>query len=176
MSSKIVVISGRPGVGKTTVFNRVLDMVRSHGLSVGGIVCPEVRERSVRIGFKVVDLMNYREGWLARVSKDCPPKLRVGKYCVNVDDVISVGVNALKASVNADLVGIDEIGPMELRVIQLRAEMINVLKRAKRVLAVVHWRLSDAEFIELLRTATRYKVTVYNREVLPSKIFYTLVN
>ncbi|MFN3268935.1 MAG: nucleoside-triphosphatase, partial [Zestosphaera sp.] len=43
-------ISGSPGVGKTTVFLRVIELLRSDGLKIGGFICPEVRRSGRRIG------------------------------------------------------------------------------------------------------------------------------
>lgn len=164
----IIVLTGRPGVGKTTVFTKVVEDIRRHGYVVGGIVCPEFRVEGVRSGFKIVDIMEGAEGWLARTSPNCPNDLRVGKYCINVSDAVSIGVKALtNAAINADVICIDEIGPMELRVRQLRDAIIYVLRNPKNVLAVTHWRLSDSEVGELLRNAVRYEVTLVNRNSLP---------
>ncbi len=173
---KIVVLTGRPGIGKTTVFARVISRLRSIGLIVGGIVCPEVRVGNSRIGFKIVDLMSGEEGWLARLSVACAQQKRVGKYCVEVDDVITIGVKALKKAMQyADIIGIDEIGPMELSVPQLRDAIISTLSHSRRVLAVVHLRLNDEFIIKLLKPALKYEVNLSNRETLHEEILNALL-
>ncbi len=167
----IIVVTGRPGIGKTTVFIKVVEEVRKQGLTVGGIVCPEVRSSGVRVGFKIVDLMSGSQGWLAYTSTNCPNALRVGKYCINVGDAISVGVKAIVDAVkNADVVCIDEIGPMELRIRELRDAIIHALESSGNVLVVVHQKLNDPKIVRLLKTAVVHEVTLGNRELLPSII------
>ncbi len=167
----MIVITGRPGIGKTTVFTKVVGKIREHGFVVGGIVCPEVRSGGVRAGFKVVDLLSGSQGWLARASVDCPKELRVSKYCIDVDGVVSVGVNAILEAVSkADVVCIDEIGPMELRVGQLKDAIIYALRNSRNVFAVTHWRLDDYDVLTLLKGAVRYEVTLSNRDLLPGII------
>jgi len=173
----IVVITGRPGIGKTTVFTKVLTRLKQHNLIIGGIVCPEVRSGTVRVGFKIRDLMSGEEGWLARTSIECPNGLRVGRYCVVLDDSVNVGVNALSKALRlAHVIGIDEVGPMELRVRELRDAIINVLKNPKVVVAVTHWRLNDYEILQLLRGAIRYEVNLINRNSLPEVIASTILS
>ncbi len=172
----IIVITGRPGIGKTTVFTKVVEEVRKYGFVVGGMICPEVRSGGVRTAFKIVDLMNGSQGVLASTSVKCPENLRVGKYCVNVDDAIFIGVKAIEDAVSkADLTCIDEIGPMELKVKEVRNAIINALKNSKNVLAVVHWRLNDHAVIELIKTARTYEVTLRNRDNLPNIIVNELL-
>lgn len=172
----IIIITGRPGIGKTTVFTKVVDKIRKYGFVVGGMICPEVRSDGVRTAFKIVDLMSGSQGLLAYTSVKCPENLRVGKYCVNVDDAVSIGVKAIENAVsNADLVCIDEIGPMELRVKEVRNAIIYALKNSKNILAVVHWRLNDYTIIELIKTARTYEVTLRNRDSLPDIIVNELL-
>lgn len=164
----IIVVTGRPGIGKTTIFTKVVEEVKKHGFVVGGIVCPEVRSGGIRIGFKIIDLMSGSQGWLARTSTNCLNTLKISKYCINVDDVVSIGVRAIINAVeSADIVCIDEIGPMELKIKELRDAIIYALESSENVLAVVHQRLNDLNIIKLLRTAVTYEVTLDNRELLP---------
>lgn len=167
----IIVITGRPGIGKTTVFTKIVENVRRYGFVVGGIVCPEVRVNNVRVGFKIVNLMSGEEGWLAKQSINCRPELRVSKYCIEVRDVLSVGVKALTDAIaSADIICIDEVGPMELRVKELRNAIVNALRSSKNVLAVIHWRLDDRGIVELVKSAIKYEVNIGNRDILPNII------
>ena len=173
---KKVFITGRPGVGKTTLFMKVIHYLRSEGLSIGGFICPEVRVRGKRIGFKIIDIADGKEGFLARV---CNPALRsmehvpkVGKYCVNVDDAVSIGVNAVnKAVFSSSVVGIDEIGPMELSVKALREAIYEALSSLKPLIAVVH-RSRVREIIRRVPNASLYTVTLSNR----NSLFHEVVN
>ena len=169
MKGNIVVITGRPGIGKSTVLRKVIEKLRSRGYKVGGMICPEVRGfNGRRVGFKI-------EGWLARANEPGTP--RVGKYHVRVDEASRVGVQALERALKeCDIIAIDEIGPMELLVNELKQEFIKVLSSGKPVIAVVHYKLRDQEILRLLRGGKWYTVSVENRDKLPDLIFEDVVS
>lgn len=162
-------ITGRPGVGKTTLFMNVVNFLRGRGVKIGGFMCPEVRAGGRRVGFKIVALDTNEEGWLAR-KQAIVPGPRVGSYTVVAEDAIRVGVSALDRALKAaDLVCIDEIGPMELAVRGLRDAIINVLASEVNLLAVIHWklRLRDPYVYDLaVRRSKTYEVTEANRNAL----------
>lgn len=151
----------------------VIKKLKEAGVSVAGFYCPEVRSGGRRVGFKIVDVSTGEEGWLARVSRErC--RVRVGRYCVTVDDALRVGLRALARAAEADILAIDELGPMELRISELRDAIIRALKGARAFLVVAHARLNDPEILEILRGAEWFTVTEANRDVLreelPSKV------
>jgi nucleoside-triphosphatase len=158
-------ITGAPGVGKSTVFMKIVDELRKSGCRVGGIYAPEVRVRGVRVGFMIVDLDSGARGWLARVGDYGGP--RVGKYVVVVGDVLKVGVSALeRALVGSDVIAVDEIGPMELAVPELRSSIIRCIESGKLYLAVVHRGLSgrDPEVYNMISArGSIVEVTLENR-------------
>ncbi len=108
-----ILITGQPGVGKTTLIRRLMDHARSMGIDVYGFITTEVRESGSRIGFKIIDVNNGRESWLAHVNlfKGGP---MVGKYNVNLRAMELVGIPAIKAANQGSLLVVDEIGKMEL--------------------------------------------------------------
>lgn len=166
----IIVLTGRPGIGKTTIFLSVVENAKSRGYSVGGIICPEIREGKTRKGFKIIDILTGEEELLAH--KDLiPDGPRVGKYVVN-PRAGEFGSRAILRALNeADLIAIDEIGPMELKLHELRNTIINALSQNRKpILAVVHYKLSDRAILRLLSKAERYVVTLENRNVLREKI------
>ncbi len=176
MTIKKVFITGRPGAGKTTLFLKVIRYLRGKGLSIGGFMCPEVRAGGRRVGFKIIDLGSGKEGFLAKV---CDPGLssmrglpKVGKYCVNVSDAVNIGVNAInKALQSSDIVGIDEIGPMELSVEALRKAIFKALIYPKPLVAVVH-RSRVSEILRRAPDASLYAITLSNRD----SILYDVLN
>jgi len=144
-------LTGPPGVGKSTIVNRIVEEAERLGCRPGGIRAPEVRERGRRVGFLIVDVATGRQGWLARRGAPGP---RVGSYGVVVEDVLRVGVPALLWAIeHADLIVIDEIGPMELVVPELREAIRRALLSEKPVVGVVHraLRRRDPELYGLAR-------------------------
>ena len=86
--TRILILTGAPGVGKTTVLTKTVDALKAKGISVGGMISREVREGNVRVGFEILDLTNGKRGWLAHVKGLGP---QVGKYHVNLDDLDNIG-------------------------------------------------------------------------------------
>ncbi|MFX0067637.1 MAG: NTPase [Promethearchaeota archaeon] len=166
-----VLISGRPGVGKSTVAKRVFDILSSKGLRTGGIMSPEIREKGVRLGFKIIDLLDQKEGTLAHINeRNGPP---VGKYRVNLGDLEAVGVTAIeKAIKKADWLLIDEIGKMELFSKAFQNVVIRAFDSEKPILAVIPQRYyhPTLEAIRRKPNVRIYEVTLENREYLPEKI------
>ncbi len=170
MSHRFVVITGRPGVGKTTLFRRVVERLQASGVRVGGFICPEVRVGGRRIGFRIVSLDGSMEAWLARIEGCDGP--RVGRYrvCREAEDVARNAVDTAIRS--ADLIAIDEIGPMELRSPGIRSAILDALMSGKPGLFVAHLRLSDPEVLPLLRReGVWFTVTLENRDTLPNRVY-----
>jgi len=176
----IVALTGRPGVGKTTLFFSVVEELKKEGIAIYGFYCPEVRVSGRRVGFKIVDLRSGRSAWLAIVREfidQCGTSIsltnkRIGKYIV-VGDAESVGIEALrKPQCEKALLAIDEIGPMELSLPRLRQGIIEALKNADTAIIVVHRNLSDQEILKILREkrAEMITVTEQNRSFLRDEI------
>jgi len=176
-----ILITGRPGVGKTTLFTRILSSLRSSGYRAAGFVCPEVREGGVRVGFKIVDLATGSSGWLAVSAEKVGPCRgpRVGRYCVVEDDVERVVAGALSSVEGADLVAIDEIGPMELSVEACRVAIYRALASWKPGLFVVHIR-HVGEVVSRVRASGMgcavYHVDPSNRDRLYHDVLGMLVS
>ncbi len=170
-----VLLTGRPGVGKTTVLMKVLEGLRRKGLVVAGFTCPEVRVGGRREGFDIVDIESGARAPLARVISKCE-SIKVGKYCVMSASASKLGSEALrKALKEGDVVAIDEIGPMELAVPQLNSLIWEALHSPKTLVAVVHRRLVR-EVTSLVRVSDSvlHLVTEQNRTHLHVKILEEL--
>jgi nucleoside-triphosphatase len=161
---RVILLTGRPGVGKTTIVNRVYEHYSAGGFKIEGMTTREVREAGARTGFMITDLSSGQEGWLAK--KDLTAGPRVGSYVVVSDDLEKIGVAALERSMNgaADLVIIDEIGPMEMTSASFRNNIFKVLNGNRTVLATVKFGSRYPEVEKTLQKSVHWEVTKENRE------------
>jgi nucleoside-triphosphatase len=147
----------------------IVNALLKAGVLVSGFYCPEVRSGGRRIGFKIVNIATGETGWLAKVSRErC--NIRVGRYCVDVEDALRIGLKALSSSSDARILAIDELGPMELKIGRLREAIIEALKKSRAYVVVAHARLSDREVLSVLRDSEWYNVTEANRDRLRSEL------
>lgn len=173
---RVFFLTGRPGVGKTTVLLRIIEKLRGRGLKVGGLISREVREDGFRVGFKIIDVDSGKEGWLAHVRQPVGPK--VGKYRVCIRDLESIGVDAiLRAVREADIAVIDEVGPMELFSQPFKKAVVEALNSKKTVLGTIHYRVKTPFVAEIKRRedVKIIEVTQRNREELPENIYHEIL-
>ena len=105
-----VLLTGRPGCGKTTLVKRVVNEL---AVPAGGFYTEEIREHGGRVGFKLATL-DGKDAVLAHVN--FKTRQRLGKYGLDLSALETVSIEALRRAVRArQLVVIDEIGPMEIR-------------------------------------------------------------
>ncbi len=130
-------LTGAPGVGKTTIVNRLCAYCSARGLAVHGITTREIRENGQRVGFKITDVATGDEGWLAR--RDYSDGPRIGSYRVVTSDLERIGVTALNLAIegHADIVVVDEIGPMEMTSLSFRNAVSRVFDAEKPTVATV---------------------------------------
>lgn len=116
----IILLTGRPGCGKTTIIKRIIpDLPKP----VDGFYTQEIRHtagahgKGIRLGFELITLDGHH-GILAHVD----PKLtggkttpRIGRYFVSLRTMHTLAVPSLQnAVVQGGWAVVDEIGPMEL--------------------------------------------------------------
>ncbi|KAL2247348.1 UNVERIFIED_CONTAM: Cancer-related nucleoside-triphosphatase, partial [Sesamum indicum] len=115
---KCFLVTGPPGVGKTTLIIRVLEALKQSNpsLKIQGFYTRELREGAERVGFEVVTL-DGRRGPLASTtisSRESQRWPNVGRYKVDVSSFESLALPELQVKVDTDLFIIDEVGKMEL--------------------------------------------------------------
>lgn len=160
-------ITGRPGIGKTTVLMKTIELIRERGYVIGGMITLEERQKGTRVGFNVIDLMSGEKGVLA-VARE-PGEPRIGKYHVRLNEFERIGIKALRRAVQeADVVACDEIGPMELLSSKFVKIVYNILRSEKPLIGVVHWKARHPLVLDIKSSYRIYKVTIDNRNKLPN--------
>jgi nucleoside-triphosphatase len=161
-----VLLTGRPGCGKTTLIKRVLEELPQ---CFGGFYTEEIRDYGSRVGFKVVALEG---GEVVFAHVDFTTPERVGKYGLDLSALEAVGVNAIREAVQAErLIVIDEIGPMEIRSVVFREAVNDALDSELPVLATIFLRsLPFTDAIKSRPDVVLIDVRPDNRERLVSQL------
>jgi len=177
-SNRIWLVTGPPGIGKSTLVSKVVYAARSKGVGVGGCLTKEVRSGRERTGFRLIDLLSGNEAELASIKGLGP---RVGKYRVNITNLSSLGAQSLtRAAEVADFIVIDEVGPMELTSPEFRKGVKACLASGKPMLIVLHESMKDPLMTEITEQPNGkiVELTLHNRESisreLPAEISLTL--
>lgn len=172
-----VFLTGDPGCGKTTVLKRTADLLALRGLKIGGMMSGENREKGSRVGFSVVDLITGEKGILADMGQSNGP--RVGKYRVNIRDLERIGSGAIQRAIEeADVILIDELGPMELHSSRFIESVKAALRAPKHIVGTIHKRASHTLILEVKSSPTVaiLEVTSNNREQLPTLIAERIIS
>lgn len=163
-------ISGMPGVGKTTLLKAILSRL---SLSAGGFISEEIREGGERVGFSLKTL-DGRTGILAH--KNIHTAHRFGKYYINLNDLEKIAVQSIEDAIShKELIVIDEIGRMELFSSSFRQAVIKALDSPKPLLATLH--RGDDPFLKSIRQREDtivFWLTPNNREEVLGKILSLL--
>ena len=168
---RLLLLTGSPGVGKSTVLLHIIQALKARGYHVGGMISNEARSNVMRVGFEILDLSSGQHGWLARANEPVGPQ--VGRYRVNMHDLDGIGVQAiLRAVESSDVIAIDEVGPMELFSERFRDAVKKAIESGKLIVGVVHWRARNKLIDELKANpdAEAFVVTREDREKLEETI------
>lgn len=160
MLVKNILITGRPGVGKTTAIKRILS---GCNVKPGGFYTEEIRVGGERKGF-TVKTFDGKSGILAHKDNKNGP--RVGRYGVDLESFESTALPGLEDAINdRKLVVIDEIGKMELFSRRFKGLVLEALDGPAPVLGVI--TESGNGFIRDIRQrkdVRLYRITPANRD------------
>ena len=165
-----LLLTGRPGVGKTTLVRRVLEELSD--IPVTGFYTVEIRTGGRRLGFRIVTL-DGREAILAHV--ETRSKYRVSRYGVDVAAFERVALPSMTPDLPTRLLVIDEIGKMECYSQAFRETIVRALDADTPVLATV--ALRGDRFIEGLKArgdVELVEITPVNRDDLVKELADTL--
>jgi 23S rRNA (uridine2552-2'-O)-methyltransferase len=171
-ASSIILLTGQPGTGKTTIVRKTLEQFANRGVRIAGIISDEVRENGLRIGFKITNVSTGEHGWLAKKNDQTTKRLRIGAYTVEEEDLEKIGAEALVSATSSkpDLIVIDEIGPMEMTNRHFRENLANILSGTTPVLATVRQGSRYPEVEKVRQKALWFDITKDNRELVQEKL------
>jgi nucleoside-triphosphatase len=165
-SGRLLLITGSPGSGKTTVIRKVADSLS--GLKLGGFYTEEIRVRGERRGFRLVTF-DGRERVMAHVGIRGPH--RVGKYGVDISAIDQLAESALAAKEETEVYLVDEIGKMEGFSQKFVSAMRDLLDSKKTVIATIGQKGGGfIEEVKQRRDALILEVTRENRDQCPELI------
>ncbi len=166
MQERNILITGPPGIGKTTLIKKLIEKLRyCHPV---GFYTQEIRGVSGRKGFELISL-DGRKGILAHV--DIKSNFRIGKYKVDVSGFESFiePIDFFKPS--NKLIIIDEIGKMESFSNKFNTLLEDILVCEKPVIATI--ALKGGGIVSEIKKRNDVKLFVMgynNRDSLLSEI------
>ncbi|XP_023231564.1 cancer-related nucleoside-triphosphatase homolog [Centruroides sculpturatus] len=184
LSYKHILLTGPPGIGKTTVVRKVYEKLKEYNtIRTKGFYTEEIKSGGKRIGFDICSL-DGRRGPLARISSGGSDGPRVGQYVVNLSSFENLALPALETDNSLPTVLIiDEIGKMELFSTCFRQSVKEQFGRSPslKILATVPVRsrgkpLSFVEDLKKRNDVEIYVVTKDNRDEVVAEIAEKLVS
>jgi len=168
-----IFLTGHPGIGKTTAIRLIVSKLERRGKKVGGMISSEIRDTGVRVGFQLEDISTHKFGILAHSQEKPRDAPTVGKYHVYLLDIEMIGAAAIRNAVNmADVIIIDEIGPMELKSEEFITAIEFALASKKSLIGTIHRQCAHrlVSSIKSDENCQLIEVSLQNRDKIPSEV------
>lgn len=176
--SQAILLTGRRGVGKTTVCQAVAELARRWGHQPAGVISLALYDsHRAKVGLEVVDVGSSECWLLARSDRELGGP-RVGPYSFD-PAALARALKVLRRATSAgcDLLMVDEIGPLELEQGKGFAPILDLLpiEGPTHTLIVVRPALLDRLLLHLRDIeSTVFNATEENRDELPRQIIEKL--
>jgi len=166
-----IVVTGRVGSGKTTVCEKVINIVQSLGYACGGILTYKARDN----GLVILDIQTGERKVLASTDNIYHGP-HIGKYFFNAE-AIDFGIKAIDRGNLSDILFVDEIGYLELG----GGGFVNSLElikadKVKNSILVIRKQLLSAFLAQLGDKLLIFETTISTRNQLPEKICSSLIS
>jgi nucleoside-triphosphatase len=166
LTKKNLLITGLPGVGKTTLVKKLSEALKS--LYLVGFYTEEIKEGGVRKGFELIS-PEGKKGLLSH--KDIKSPHKVGQYKVDIKGFEDFIDSIFFFNPLTRLIIIDEIGKMECLSDQFKRLLKEILDSGKWVIATIALKGSGliAEVKER-KDVRLFEITKKNRDSLLKEI------
>jgi nucleoside-triphosphatase len=167
-STKCLFLTGKPAIGKSTLLGRVVNILhQSTNLKIVGFITRDVRNAAGdRIAFETSTLDHKKIGQLATKKDD-------GTYELNHETMNSIIIPTLLEGLeSADLLVIDEIGPIQLQNAEFQ-KTINLILEKRNLSIMGTVALQGSPYLSRIHQHYRtglFEVTETNREQLEKKL------
>ena len=133
--NQLILWVGEKHSGKTTSAANLAEIARDEGFNVAGLLAPSLYRDGKLIGFDALDLGNEKRAPLARRQTNSG---KPGPFAF-ITDGLKLGTAALSAEAtkSADLIIVDEFGPLELNGDGWRKNVDSLLVSSEAVILLV---------------------------------------
>lgn len=131
----IFILTGAVGSGKTAILKALTSSLRGAAIAFDGFLSLRVMENERRVGYDLLDLKGDRSEPFLRVNGK-PEGQCVGSYSV-LPQGLALAERIINRSRAADLLIVDEIGPLELAGKGLWPALREAMKNVRRRFCVV---------------------------------------
>jgi nucleoside-triphosphatase len=171
-STKCILLTGKPGVGKSTLLKKVVNKIEKlnkNKFTVQGFYTESIIKNNKRIGFKTITIDESKSDILTTREK--------GNYILvkkTMDDLIIPAMKEGIENPNTNLLIIDEIGPIQLQDKQFKVMIQRALNTHRiSILGIIAQSNEDDDFIEEVLCNYRtsiVEVNIENRDKLIDEI------
>lgn len=161
----LIIVTGKIGIGKTTVCRKLVEIIRNEGHVCGGILTYKSADKSIIIE----DIQSGQVETLASINNVYNGP-RTPKYSFNPSG-IKFGIEAIDKAASASTLIVDEIGHLELRG-EGFAKILDLIKVGKvnDCIIVIRSELFPAFLPHLPTKLLIFETTMNNRNELPQEI------
>ncbi len=166
--AKSILLTGHPGIGKTTIIKRVIAAV---GDRAGGFYTEEILGPGGRHGIRLRTLSG-KDATIAHKDLRDPQYPRIGRYGVDVAAIERVGVRALRRAMGEHkIVIVDEIGAIELFSPAFQKTLMEAFMGPYHVIGTISSRPHpEADVFRFLAQVEIRELDRRNRDDMPDRL------
>lgn len=169
MAGVNILLTGKPGVGKTTVVKSVVEQLP---YLVVGFYTTEIRRKGKRAGFQLISLNTSKRLPLAHIDFTQSQE-RVGKYGVKPENLLGF-LKEINQAINENLqtcLVMDEIGKMEFYTPGFKDTVVKALDSPRPLLGtILSKQHAFCDQVKARKDVEVIEVTYRNRDDLPEYV------